>query len=130
MFLTDDLYAEPGQGPTAAVHLGHHHGSMGSLLVAVRAASSRARASRTSGFAAPTPRSCRLMAAYGAANLVQDFWHEQVVKRGWTSWDIPSALVPKVSVMWGLIVAATVILYALGFARRAEEAATGDTSGR
>ena len=37
-----------------------------------------------------------LMAAYGAANLAQDFWHEQVVKRGWTSWDIPSALVPKV----------------------------------
>ena len=70
------------------------------------------------------------MVAYGAANLAQDFWHEQVVKRGWTSWDIPSALVPKVSVMWGLIVAATVILYALGFARRAEEARHRRYSGR
>ena len=71
-----------------------------------------------------------LMAAYAAANLVQDFWHEQVVKRGWTSWDIPSALVPKVSVMWGLIIGATVVLYLCGFARRAEEPSTGDTSGR
>jgi hypothetical protein len=70
------------------------------------------------------------MAAYGAANLVQDLWHEQVVKRDWTSWDIPSALVPKLSVMWGLIVAATLVLYALGFARHADEASTGDTSRR
>jgi hypothetical protein len=129
VFLTDDLYAEPGEGPTAAVHLGHHHGWMGSLLVLSALILSRSRLADLwlrraySVFVS-------LMAAYGAANLTQDFWHEQVVKRGWTSWDIPSALVPKLSVMWGLIIAATIVLYALGFARRAEETSTGDTSGR
>jgi hypothetical protein len=129
VFMTDDLYAEPGEAPTAAVHLGHHHGLMGSLLVLSALILSRSRLGEL------WPRRAyallvSLMAAYGAANLVQDFWHEQVVKRGWTSWDIPSALVPKLSVMWGLIIATTVVLYALGFARRAEEASTGDTSGR
>ncbi len=129
VFLTDDLYAEPGQAPTAAVHLGHHHGLMGSLLVLSALILSRSRLVDV-WLRRAYSALVSLMAAYGAANLAQDFWHEQVVKRGWTSWDIPSALVPKFSVMWGLIVAATVILYALGFARRAEEAATGDTSGR
>ena len=35
-----------------------------------------------------------LMLAYGVANVVNDFWHEQVVKRGWTSWDVPEATQP------------------------------------
>jgi hypothetical protein len=129
VFLTDDLYAEPGQGPTAAVHLGHHHGLMGSLLVLSALMLSRSRLADV-WLRRAYSALVSLMAAYGGANLAQDLWHEQVVKRGWTSWDIPSALVPKVSVMWGLIVAATVILYALGFARRAEVVSTGDTSGR
>jgi hypothetical protein len=126
VFMTDDLYAEPGEGPTAAVHLGHHHGWMGGLLVLsalVLSRSALADLRLRRAYSALVS----LMAAYGAANLTQDFWHEQVVKRGWTSWDIPSALVPKLSVMWGLIVAATVVLYALGFGRRAEEPPTGDT---
>jgi hypothetical protein len=129
VFLTDDLYAEPGEAPTAAVHLGHHHGWMGGLLVLSALLLSRSRLADL-WLRRAYSALVSLMAAYGAANLTQDFWHEQVVKRGWTSWDIPSALVPKLSVMWGLIVAATIVLYALGFARRAEEASTGDTSGR
>ena len=129
VFMTDDLYAEPGEAPMAAVHLGHHHGLMGSLLVWSALVLSRPRLADL-WLRRLYSLLVSLMAAYGAANLVQDFWHEQVVKRGWTSWDIPSALVPKVSVMWGLIVLATAVLYALGFARRAEEAPTGDTSGR
>lgn len=44
-----------------------------------------------------------LRSAYGAANLLQDLWHEQAVKRGRTSWDIPSALVPGAKPIWGLI---------------------------
>jgi len=129
VFMTDDLYAEPGEAPTAAVHLGHHHGWMGSLLVLSALILSRSGPAELwlrrvySAFVS-------LMAAYGAANMTQDFWHEQIVKRGWTSWDIPSALVPRLSPMWGLIIAATVVLYALGFGRHAENATTGDTSRR
>ena len=36
-------------------------------------------------------------------NLVQDAWGEQVVKRGWTSWQIPSALHPSLSWVWLVI---------------------------
>jgi hypothetical protein len=129
VFLTDELYAEPGKAPTAAVHLGHHHGFMGTLLVLSALMLSRSRLADLWLRRAYSALVC-LMAAYGAANLVQDLWHEQLVKRDWTSWDIPSALVPKLSVMWGLIVAATLVLYALGFARHADEASTGDTSRR
>jgi hypothetical protein len=129
VFMTDDLYAEPGEAPTAAVHLGHHHGWMGSLLVLSALVLSRAPLADLRLRRAYSALVC-LMAAYGTANLTQDTWHEQVVKRGWTAWDIPSALVPRLSVMWGLIVVGTVVLYALGFARRAQDAPTGDTSGR
>ena len=62
-----------------------------------------------------------LMLVYGAANLVQDFWHEQVVKRGWTDSDVPSVTTPDLTAMWALVLAGTVVVYALGFARRAEE---------
>ena len=128
VFLTDELYAEPGKPPTAAVHLGHHHGLMGTLLVLSALLLSRSR---------PVHATLRrvyavlvsLMLVYGATNLVQDLWHEQVVKRDWTSWDIPSALVPKLSVMWALMLAATALVYALGFARGDEDRASGDNPG-
>jgi len=34
------------------------------------------------------------MLAYGVGNLVNDDWLEQVVKRGWTNYQLPSVLVP------------------------------------
>jgi hypothetical protein len=102
VFLTDELYVEPGEGPTAAVHLGHHHGLAGTLFVLAALLLSRTspvRAGLRRAFAALVA----LMFAYGVANLVQDLWHEQAVKRGWTSLDIPSALVPGAKPIWGLI---------------------------
>ena len=119
IFLTDDPYAEPGKAATAAVHLGHHHGFAGTLLVLSALLLSRPRlagARLRHAYAALVS----LMLAYGAANLIQDLWHEQVVKRGWTGWDIPSVLTPDLSVMWGLVLVAAAATYALGFARRAE----------
>jgi hypothetical protein len=119
LFLTEEPYAEPGNAPTAAVHLGHHHGFAGTLLVLAALVLSRPRLARLrlgDAYAALLS----LMLAYGAANLVQDFWHEQVLKRGWTSADIPSVLLPEPSVMWGLVLACAAIAYSLGFARRAE----------
>lgn len=119
IFLTDDPYAEPGKAATAAVHLGHHHGFAGTLLVLSALLLSRphlAGARLRHAYAALVS----LMLAYGAANLIQDLWHEQVVKRGWTGWDIPSALMPDLSVMWGLVILAALSAYALGFARRTQ----------
>ena len=47
--------------------------------------------------------------AYGSVNLAQDLWHEQVVKRGWTDADIPSALVPGARPIWLVIVLLAVL---------------------
>jgi hypothetical protein len=52
-----------------------------------------------------------LMLAYGAAEVANDFWLEQVVKRSWTDWAIPDMTVPRLSVAWGLIVLAAAVLF-------------------
>ena len=116
VFLTSELYAEPGEPATAAVHLGHHHGFAGTLFVLSALVLSRPR---IAGARLRRAYSLvlSLMLAYGAANLVQDLWHEQVVKRGWTASDIPSVLLPEVNVMWALVLGGAVVAYALGFAR-------------
>ena len=67
-----------------------------------------------------TRRDVSALLAYGAANFAQDFWHEQVVKRGWTEHDIPSVTTPRVAAVWVLVVAGTALAYTLGFARGAE----------
>ena len=121
VFLTDDPYAEPGEAVTAAVHLGHHHGFMGALLVLSALLLSRPRLVHLNLGRAYSLLVSALL-AYGAANLVQDFWHEQVVKRGWTEHDIPSVTTPRVAAVWVLVVAGTALAYALGFGRDAERA--------
>ena len=121
VFLTDQLYTEPGKLPAAAVHLGHHHGTMGMLMVLSALLLSRpwltgARLRHVYAVLVS------LMLVYGLTNIANDFWHEQVVKRGWTSWDIPSAEHPRWHVIWLLMLAGTALLYALGFARGDETA--------
>jgi hypothetical protein len=115
-FLTDDLYAEPGRPPTAAVHLGHHHGFAGTLLVLSALLLSRPRLTgRRLRLAYGALVSLQL--AYGLVNLVEDGWHEQVVKRGWTEWDLPSALVPGPNAIWLVVLAGATVAFGLGFAR-------------
>ena len=118
LFLTDEPYREPGERVTAAVHLGHHHGLAGTLFFLAALVLSRpvVRGSRLHlayGFLVS------LLLVYGATNLVQDFWHEQVVKREWTDWDIPGALEPRLHLIWLLMLGVAAALYALGFARQA-----------
>ncbi len=91
-----------------AVHHGHHHGMDGVLLVLTALLFSR-RAGRRPVLAGYVS----LMFCYGVANFANDFWIEQVVKRSWTSWEIPDVAVPRVSVAWSLIVVAAVALWAL-----------------
>jgi hypothetical protein len=119
VFLTDEPYAEPHKAPTASVHLGHHHGLMGATLVLSALLLSRPRLVGT-GARRVYALLVSLMLAYGAGNLVQDLWHEQLVKRGWTGWDIPSMTTPRLAVVWLLVLGGTALAYALGFARRPE----------
>jgi hypothetical protein len=125
LFLTDELYREPGEAPTAAVHLGHHHGFMGTLLVLSALLLSRPRLT-SDPLRYVYSALVSLMLVYGSVNLVQDFWHEQVVKRDWSSWDVPTALEPEPSVIWALMIVATGLVCALGFARGHRIAASGD----
>jgi hypothetical protein len=129
LFLTDEPYREPGEPITAAVHLGHHHGLAGTLfflsaLVLSRPSVGGRRLRTVYRFLVS------LLLVYGATNLAQDFWHEQVVKRDWSEWDIPSALQPRLHAVWLLMLGAAAVAYALGFARGDTAAASGDNHAR
>jgi hypothetical protein len=98
-----------GDGTTiAAVHLGHHHGTDGALLVLTALLLSRVEIERR-GLRIATFAYLGTMLAYGAVNFVQDAWNEQVVKRGWTDEGIPSALLPGLEPIWAVVVAFAVL---------------------
>jgi hypothetical protein len=100
----------PAGSTLPAVHLGDHHGLNGACFVI---------AALILGITLPQLSVGRLrtaiswylglMVAYGLANFANDFWLEQVVKRGWTSWEIPSMLRPELSVAWGLVLLVMII---------------------
>lgn len=108
VFLGEEPYAEKDGTVLAAVHLGHHHGLDGALLVLTAVLLSRLP---------PAGRRLRialtaylgLMLAYGVVNFSQDLWLEQVVKRGWTDASIPSALVPGARPIWLVVLALAVV---------------------
>jgi hypothetical protein len=115
IYLTGELAHQPRvPGLHRAVHPGDHHG-MDALLLALtaivlsRALPSRERPRLRSAIAAYLS----LMVCYALGNMANDFWLEQVAKRGWTSWLIPDVVQPKASVAWGVIVAAAVVVWLL-----------------
>lgn len=115
LYQTDELRAQPGvQELHPAVHHGHHHGMDGALLVLSALLLSRLLPSVARGW----PRGLlgaylALMLCYGAGNIANDFWLEQVVKRGWTEWQIPNVTTPKASVAWGVIILAAAAIWAI-----------------
>jgi hypothetical protein len=110
-FLGGEPRPEPGHPNLTAVHLGHHHGMDGSLLALSALALSRVVPQiRTRFLHVAFGLYVALMFAYGLANAVQDFWLEQLVKRGTTSLEIPSLIVPKASWPWAALVAAALLI--------------------
>lgn len=102
----------------ASVHLGEHHGFHGLLLVLTALLLTRElgrmRATRLrTGLALYLS----LMIPYGLGNMANDAWLEQVVKRGWTSWQIPDMIRPGFTWMWAVTIAAGAAVY-LAFWRR------------
>jgi hypothetical protein len=107
-----------------AVHHGHHHGMDGLLLLLTALLLSRIVVTvRSRGLRVLLAAYLALMAAYAVGNMANDFWIEQVWKRGWTTWEIPNVLRPTVSVAWGLIVLGAAALFAVGtwWGRRAAQ---------
>jgi len=124
---TGELRTAPGERtPHVAVHHGHHHGMDGTLLVwtALLLLPLAARLS-TRGLRLLTTAYLALMLTYGAALVANDAWLEQVVGRGWTNREIPSPIEPSATPIWGAIVAATAILFAVLAVRRGRRSGAG-----
>jgi len=120
IFLTGAIRPEPGAGYShAAVHHGHHHGMDGFLLAVSALLLSRLVGSiRRPLLRALTAVYLALLLVYGLTNQVQDLWTEQIVKRGWTSWDIPNVLHPSLSAAWAAMIASGLVIYALALRPR------------
>jgi hypothetical protein len=120
IFQTGAIRPEPGSGDLhAAVHHGHHHGLDGFLLVITALLFSRLLGGiRRPGLRAVTAAYLSLMLVYGLTNMANDLWIEQVVKRGWTSWQIPDVLRPDASAAWAAMVAIAALFYLAFFRTR------------
>jgi hypothetical protein len=113
LFMSEESYK--GE---AAVHLGEHHGFVGGQLIAAALLLSRQLERMRS------PRLREVLAlylcgltAYGAGNIANDAWLEQIVKRGWTSAALPSVVRPSLTWLWLVVLAVAAALY-LGLWRR------------
>lgn len=114
LYITDIPVYVPGRGTIAAVHDGHHHGMDGVLLALSALLLSR-------GVPWVAQKSLRVslllylsvLFAYGTENAVQDFWGEQIVKRGWTTAALPETLFPRASLAWAVLLLAGLAVAAL-----------------
>lgn len=110
IWLTGELRLQPGHAvPETAVHAGHHHGFDGALLAGSALLLSRLAVER---LVWAVRALLALMFSYGMANAIQDWWLEQVVKRGLTDAEIPSMILPRPTAGWAAIVVATLLLLA------------------
>jgi hypothetical protein len=104
---------EPGSSVIrATVHHGHHHGLDGFLLAAAALLLSRLLGGiRHGAVRTATAAYLSLMLVYGLTNMANDLWSEQVVKRTWTTWQIPDVLSPTLSGAWAAMIACAVVVY-------------------
>lgn len=105
--LADEI--PPGE-EIPAVHLGSHHGTEGVVLLIAALLLSRAVPTLRGRLTAWVSAALALMLAYGTAIAAEDFWHEQVAKRGTVDWKLPSMILPSLGWGWlGIVVAAAAI---------------------
>jgi Tol biopolymer transport system component len=93
-----------------AVHHGHHHGMDGTLFVVSALVLSRALRSVPARLRRPVAIYLGVLTAYGLGNILNDAWYEQLVKRGWVSFSMPSVLLPAPNLAWAVIVVAGVLI--------------------
>ncbi len=132
LFLSYELL--PEGAIRTAVHLGHHHGLDGMLLVLTALALSRVLARmRATRLRAALSCYLALLLVYGAVRAAQDFWFEQVVRRGWADFDLPHVVEqgrPAMTSAWAGILLAATLVHGLWFQRIARgEIASGSPAG-
>jgi len=107
-----------------AVHLGHHHGLDGVLFAFVALTLGRVvRSFAGSALVNAVAAYLGLMLAYGIANVANDAWLEQVVKRGWTEREIPSFLSLEPSIGWGTVLTGAAVAWWVFFRPEREQPA-------
>jgi hypothetical protein len=115
---SDEWYAPFGHARAhEAVHAGNHHGLVGAMLVVTVLLLSRTLGSLGARQRLFVGAYLAVLALYGVANLANDFWLEQVVKRGVTHWEFPSMVAPRVSVAWLILLLLAAALYMFVFRR-------------
>jgi TolB protein len=117
IFYGEQLWAPLGESRLhEAVHPGEHHGLDGALLVLTALLLSR-RIGAVNGtrlrWAARVY--CAAMLGYGLANVINDAWYEQLVKRGVLRWPFPSMIQPAPTVAWAILLATVGLLVVLVF---------------
>lgn len=108
LFMGEELGREKDGTTIAAVHVGHHHGTDGALLVLSALLLTRVAIGRR-GLRIVTFAYLGAMLAYGGVNFAQDAWNEQIVKRGWTDASIPSAILPGLKPIWLVVIALAIL---------------------
>ena len=96
----------------ASVHLGEHHGLQGLLLVVTALLLSRELPRmHPTRLRTALAAYLSLMIPYGIANMANDGWNEQIVERGWASWQIPDMLRPGLTWAWGVTILAAAAIF-------------------
>ncbi len=118
----DDVYVsvaaapDPGGPAVAAVHLGNHEGIDGILLAATAFGLRRPlRRMRATIVRALTGAYLALIATYGLAVAADDFWIEQLQKRGMVERGLPYVLKPGPRPAWAALLAAAFVVYVAAF---------------
>ena len=118
----DDLYVsktvvpEPGEPELRAVHLGNHEGIDGILLAGTAFALRRSlRRMRPTAVRPLLGAYLALIAVYGMTVAADDFWIEQLQKRGTVSRGLPYVLTPGPRPAWAALVAVACLVYVVAF---------------
>jgi TolB protein len=99
-----------------AVHPGAHHGLDGMLLVLTALLLSRRLGALHGARLRWAARLyCGAMLAYGLANVINDAWYEQLVKRDVVRWAFPAMIEPAPTTAWALLLVAVGLLAVLVF---------------
>jgi WD40-like Beta Propeller Repeat len=131
IYYSDEWYAPFGHARAhEAVHAGNHHGLVGALLVVTVLLLSRTLGALTPRLRAFVGVYLAVLGLYGIANIANDFWLEQVVKRGVTHWEFPSMVAPRPTLAWVILLALAAVLYVLLFRRAMPSHPGGDGTPR
>jgi hypothetical protein len=118
----DDVYVsvaappDPGEPAMAVVHLGNHEGIDGVLLAATAFGLRRPLRRMRPTLVRPLAGAyLALIATYGLAVAADDFWIEQLQKRGMVEHGLPYVLKPGPRPAWAALLAVACVVYVSSF---------------